>query len=65
VKGSLKTSGTGGHFNGGVMAANVDLEQNTLLGNAVIHYSSCALTKALNGLATPTFARGRSWTELY
>jgi hypothetical protein len=65
VKGSLSTSGTGGHFNGGVMAANVDLEQTTLLGNAVIHYSSCAINKALAGVATPIFANSRSWTELY
>jgi hypothetical protein len=65
VKGSLSTSGTGGHFNGGVMAANVDLEQSTLLGNAVIHFSSCALNRALAGAATPIFTAGRSWTELY
>lgn len=64
AKGSLKTSGTGGHFNGGVMAANVDLEQNTVLGNAVVTYSRCAVTKALNGTAVPQFARGRSWVEL-
>jgi hypothetical protein len=65
VKGSLTTQGTGGHFNGGVMAANVDLELNTLLGNAVVNYSSCALNRALAGVATPMFVRGRSWTELY
>ena len=65
VKGSLNTAGSGGHFNGGVMAANVDLEQNTLLGNAAIHYSSCTINKALAGAATPIFSVGRSWTELY
>jgi hypothetical protein len=65
VRGSLKTAGTGGHFNGGVMAANVDLEQSALLGNAVVNFSSCALTKALAGAATPTFVARRSWTELY
>ena len=65
VKGSLSTAGTGGHFNGGVMAANVDLELNTLLGDAVVSYSSCALNRALAGAATPMFVPGRSWTELY
>jgi hypothetical protein len=65
VKGSLRTAGTGGHFNGGVLAANVDLEQSSLLGNAVVNFSSCALTKALAGTATPTFVARRSWTELY
>jgi len=65
VKGSLSTAGTGGHFNGGVMAANVDLELSTLLGNAVVSYSSCALNRALAGAATPMFVPGRAWTELY
>jgi hypothetical protein len=65
VKGSLKTAGTGGHFNGGVLAANVDLEQSSLLGNAVVNFSSCALTKALAGTATPVFVARRAWTELY
>jgi hypothetical protein len=65
VRGRLKTAGTGGHFNGGVMAANVDFEQNTVLGNAVIQYSRCAIDRALNGSAQPALARGRSWVELY
>jgi hypothetical protein len=65
VKGRLKTTGTGGHFNGGVLAANVDFDQHTVLGDAVIQYSRCAIEKALNGSATPTPARGRSWVELY
>jgi hypothetical protein len=47
------------------MAANVDLEQSTLLGNAVVNFSSCALSKALAGTATPAFVARRSWTELY
>jgi hypothetical protein len=65
VKGSLSSAGTGGHFYGGVMAANVDLEQNSLLGNGVVQYSGCAITRALAGVATPIFAVGRSWAELY
>ncbi|HJU65456.1 MAG TPA: hypothetical protein VJ596_07250 [Gemmatimonadaceae bacterium] len=65
VKGRLQTTGTGGHFNGGVMAANVDFEQNTVLGNAVIQFSRCAIEKAINGSAQPSPARGRSWVELY
>ncbi|HJU90950.1 MAG TPA: hypothetical protein VJ672_16315 [Gemmatimonadaceae bacterium] len=65
VRGRLKTTGTGGHFNGGVMAANVSLDQNTVLGDAVIRYSSCAINKALAGSSLPVFARGRSWVELY
>jgi hypothetical protein len=65
VRGTLKTAGTGGHFNGGVMAANVDLDQNVVIGNAVISFSRCTILKALNGSATPTSAVERSWFEVY
>lgn len=64
VRGRLKTAGTGGHFNGGVMAANVDLAQNTVTGNAVINYSSCAVAKASLAAGRPTILRARSWAEL-
>lgn len=65
VRGTLKTTGTGGHFNGGVMAENIDLSQNTVLGNAVVSFSSCAINMALQASAAPMFAKGRSWTDLY
>jgi hypothetical protein len=64
VKGNLQTTGTGGHFNGGVMAENVDFEQNTVLGNAVVNYSKCALTNAVNGSARASLSNGRSWMDL-
>ena len=65
VKGTLSTQGTGGHFQGGVIAANVNLDQNTVLGNAVINYSSCALAKALQNSAPAAPLRSRSWANLY
>jgi hypothetical protein len=65
VKGSLKTTGTGGHFNGGVIARNVDLDQETILGDAVINFSSCALSKALNGYAAGSAMRERGWVNVY
>lgn len=65
VKGTLSTQGTGGHFQGGVVAANVNLDQNTVLGNAVINYSSCALAKALQNSAPAAPLRSRSWANLY
>lgn len=65
VKGMLKTTGTGGHFNGGVLAANVSLEQNTVLGNAVINFSSCALIKALTYTAPGALMKERSWVSVY
>jgi hypothetical protein len=65
VRGTLKTAGQGGHFNGGVLAANVELDQNVVIGNAVISFSRCTILKALNGSATPTSAIERSWSEVY
>ena len=61
VKKTLKTTGSGGHFNGGVIAANINLDQNTVLGNAVINYSKCALLKALNASATASVLKERGW----
>jgi len=65
VRGTLSTQGNGAHFNGGLMAANVDLDPNTVAGNAVINYSSCALSRAINGAATPRPATLRPWVELF
>ena len=70
VRGELRTAGTGGHFNGTVMAANVAVggeltSNNTVSGNATFRYSSCALLSALRGSATPIAIRDRAWVELY
>jgi len=65
VRGTLRTSGTGGHFYGGVMAANVQLDASVVLGDAEVRYSSCTITQALMGSATPAFIKQRSWAELY
>ena len=64
VRQQLSTQGTGGHFNGGVMAANVSLDQSTVLGDAIITYSSCAVTNALNGNASGRLLATRSWADL-
>jgi hypothetical protein len=65
VRGHIKTTGTGGHFNGGVIAADVDLEQNTVLGSAVVNYSSCAITKVLNSTAAGAQMRERGWMNVF
>lgn len=65
VRGRLRTAGTGGHFNGAVMAANVDLEQNSVLGDAIVSYSSCAINSAIQGAGTAIPVRQRSWTEMF
>lgn len=67
VKGTLTTTGSGGHFWGGVVAGNADIETNTVLGNAVITYSSCAVQRAILNNSALTKARplaSRSWVDL-
>lgn len=67
VKGTLTTMGSGGHFWGGVVAANADISENTILGNAVITYSSCAVSRAILNNSALTKARpleNRSWVDL-
>ncbi|MCJ7628200.1 MAG: hypothetical protein MUO50_07405, partial [Longimicrobiales bacterium] len=67
IKGTLTTTGTGGHFVGGVVAANVNLDLTTVLGNAVIQFSSCSVNKAiLNnlGLTSVRPLERRSWVDL-
>ena len=61
VKGQLKTTGTGGHFNGAVMAANVDLDDITVFGNALVQYSSCAVQRALMQASPGAPLRSRGW----
>lgn len=67
IKGELTTQGTGGHFNGGVVAANVNFGTTTVLGNAVVSYSSCAVERAVLNNSALTKIRPlamRSWVDL-
>ncbi len=65
AKGLIKTTGTGGHFHGAVLAANVDLDENTVLGNALVQYSNCAVTRALTNGAPGAMLRSRGWLYSY
>ena len=68
VQGSLSTAGGGStdaHFYGAVMASNVDLELNTLAGNATLQYSKCAITNAMEGTQTVSPIRSRGWIQLF
>jgi len=68
VKGSLKTAGGGSteaHFWGAVMAENVDLELNSLSGDATLNYSKCAIIQALNMTGVIAPDRSRSWSLLF
>ena len=68
VQGRLKTAGGGSteaHFWGGVMAANVDLELNSLSGNATLNYSKCAIVQALQMTGSTAPLRSRGWVQLF
>jgi hypothetical protein len=47
------------------MAANVDLELTSVLGDALISYSSCAVATALQFNAPGRMLRERSWSEVF
>lgn len=67
VKGTLTTTGTGGHFIGGTIAANVSLESSTVLGDAIVQYSACTVKRAVLNNSSLTRARpleNRSWVDL-
>ena len=65
VRGALSTGGQGGHFNGAVMAANVNLDNNSVLGDALVQYSQCAKAKALTNAAPGSQLRSRGWLYSY
>jgi len=68
VRGRLKTQGGGAgaiHFRGAVMAANVDLQDNQIAGNAQIQYSSCAVQRAETSAALGAQLRSRGWLQLF
>ena len=69
VKGNVVTEGGGSnvpHFYGGIIAADVTgtLDSNRIAGNAEIHYSSCAVGKALGNTAEIFRMQERSWVNL-
>lgn len=66
VRGRLATAGQGAgdiHFRGAVMAANVDLSDNRVAGNARIQYSSCVVHRAQLAAAMGTPLRSRGWVQ--
>ncbi|HEX6252189.1 MAG TPA: hypothetical protein VFZ56_12235, partial [Gemmatimonadaceae bacterium] len=66
VRGTLKTVGqSGSKLNGAVMAANVLLDQSTVLGDATVRYSSCVINKAKQAAASPRRMVERAWLEAF
>jgi hypothetical protein len=65
VQGRIRSTGTGGHIYGGLMAANADFGVSLVSGNSVVNFSSCAIDRALNGSARAKAVRERSWAQVY
>ena len=64
VLGQFDTTGEGGHFRGGVVAATVVVAQSSLSGPSV-GYSSCAVRRAVVAQGGPEPIADRSWMRLY
>jgi hypothetical protein len=68
VRGTMKTAGGGAgsiHFRGAVMAANVDIEDIQVAGNAQIQYSSCVVKRAQTAAGIGAQLRSRGWMQLF
>lgn len=65
VLGTVSSTGTGGHFFGGLMASNASLDVTLFSGNSVVDYSACAITRALNGVGKVRPLAEHSWAQLY
>jgi hypothetical protein len=64
IRGTLSSTGTGAHITGGVMAANVSLDETSVLGNSTINYSSCAINRVTQGSAYLKPVKQRAWVDL-
>jgi hypothetical protein len=65
--GSVDVRGTGTDdvkFYGGIIASDVQLDDNRLSGNATVLYSSCANRRALQGSGVVTRLAQRGWGQL-
>lgn len=66
VKGTLKTTGTGAHFNGSVIVqGDGDLDsESTSAGNSVVQYSQCRVERAFDAALRISPLPHRSWIDL-
>lgn len=64
VRGQMKINGTGNKIVGGILTEGVDLNTSgSISGNVEIHYSSCAIEKAVGGASVGQPLR-RGWSQL-
>jgi hypothetical protein len=66
VKGNFETQGSGNRVLGSVMAANADIEDQTVTGGSMVTFSSCIIDRVLANLPGLVRARrlDRGWVDL-
>jgi hypothetical protein len=66
AKGGMKISGNGNKITGALLAQDIALDdQNSISGNTTLQFSSCALSKAIQGSAFAEPLTMRSWVQAY
>ncbi|HEU5048778.1 MAG TPA: hypothetical protein VFU00_00575 [Gemmatimonadales bacterium] len=65
VLGEVRSTGTGGHVYGGLMARQANFDPSVITGNSVVNYSACAVTRALLGAAAVKPINERGWAQLF
>jgi hypothetical protein len=66
AKGGIKINGNGNKVVGALLAQDVAIDdQNSISGNTTLQFSSCALSKAIQGSAFGEPLANRSWAQLY
>lgn len=65
VQGTVRSTGTGGHIFGGLMAGAANLGTTLISGNSVVDFSSCSIDRALQGASLVTPLGERRWSQLY
>lgn len=67
IQGEFQTRGSGNRIIGAVMAANADIQQQTVGGSSEVTYSKCAVQRSILNNASLSRARPlseRSWVDL-
>jgi hypothetical protein len=65
VLGTVRSTGQGGHIYGGVMSSNANLGAVLVSGNSVVNFSSCTISRALQGISFAVPMAERNWAQLY
>jgi len=65
VRGQMKVTGTGNKISGAILTEGVDINTaGSVGGDAEVHFSKCAIDRAVNGAAAPAPV-SRGWAQIY